>query len=301
MTRRRWWLIAGAAAVVVLAVGGVLVWQAMKRPMTAEEAATAYLRALESGEPAAVEATGADVSDAALSAFADAAELVEDARITTVRESGDSTATVGVSFRLDGEERTAQLSLSTVDGRWTPDASALGTMTATTTIGSFVGIGDASVPVDEAQALLPAGYVVAAAPSSLLEGETSVLVLPGEAAVVTVDASFRPEATEAAQDQLDAYLETCTAPTDAPAEGCGIRIPWGTEFRNVSEIRYRIEQPPAVALTPTTFSADDGVLVATVTGTGQDGSPRTTTYRTQSWSLRGDVSFTADGLALSAW
>nr|WP_017203945.1 hypothetical protein [Microbacterium barkeri] len=69
----------------------------------------------------------------------------------------------------------------------------------------------------------------------------------------------------------------------------------------MSEIRYRIERSPTVTLTPTAFVADGGILVATITGTGQDGSPRTTTYRTDSWSVRGDVAFSADGIELSVW
>lgn len=301
MTRRRWWLIGAGAALVVVAVGAAVLWQAASRTPTAEEAATAYLRALESGEPSEVQAVGIDVTDAALAAFAGATEFVEDAEVTALRDGGDGEATAEVVFRLGGEEHTTRLVLSTADGRWSVDTSALGAMTATATIGSFVSIGDATFPVDEKTALLPGAYAVTAAPSSLLGGDSALRVLPGETTEVAIDASLRPEATDAAQEQLAAHLETCTAPADAAPDGCGIRIPWGTEFRAVSEIRYRVEQQPAVTLTGTAFSAGGGVLVATVTGTGQDGSARTATYRTESWALRGDVVFTADGLELSAW
>ncbi|WP_223626176.1 hypothetical protein [Microbacterium sp. EST19A] len=301
MSRRRWWLIGGGTAVVIAAVAGVLIWQAASRPATAEEAATAYLRALESGDAAAVEATGIPVASTALDAFADAAELIEDAEVSAVDENDDGSTTADVAFNLGGEERTAQLTLSNDDGRWTVDSSALGTTTATATIGAFVGIGDATFPVGEGVGLLPAGYTVSAAPASLLDGESTVLVLPGEPADVALEVALRPEATDAAQKQLDAHLDACTAPAKATPEGCGIRIPWGTEFRAVTEMRFRIEQAPVVTLTATGFSADGGVLVATVTGTGQDGAERTTTYRTDSWSVRGDIAFTADGLELTAW
>lgn len=300
MTRRRWWLI-GGVAVVVAAVAGVLIWQAASRPATAEEAATSYLRALESGDAATVQATGIDVSVTALDAFAEAAELIDDAEVSAADENDDGSATADVSFRLGGEERTAQLTLGNRNGRWAVDASALGTMTATATIGAFVGIGDASFPVGEGADLLPAGYAVSAAPASLLDGEATVLVLPGASTDVALEVALRPEATNAAQEQLDAHLEACTAPAQAAPEGCGIRIPWGTEFRAVADTRYRIEQAPAVTLTATGFAADGGALVATVTGTGQDGAERTTTYRTDSWSVRGDVSFTSDGLELKPW
>lgn len=301
MSRRRWWLVGGGVAVVIAVVAGVLIWQASSRPATAEEAATAYLRALESGDAAAVEATGIEVSEAALDAFTGAAEFIDDAEVSAVDENDDGSATADVDFGLGGEERTAQLTLSNADGRWTVDASALGTMTASATVGAFVGIGDATFPVGEGVGLLPAGYTVSAAPASLLEGRSTVLLLPGASAEVALEVALRPEATDAAQEQLDAHLDTCTAPAQTAPEGCGIRIPWGTEFRAVADIRYRIEQAPVISLTATGFSADAGVLVATVTGTGQDGAERTTTYRTESWSIRGDLSFTAEGLELTPW
>lgn len=300
MTRRRWWVIGGGVAVVVAAVAGVLIWQAASRPATAEEAATAYLRALESGDAAAAEATGIAVTETALDAFADAAEFIDDAEVSAVDENGGS-ATADVAFRLGGEERSAQLMLSNDSGRWTVDASALGTMTATAAIGAFVGIGDATFPVGEAVGLLPAAYTVSAAPASLLDGKGTAILLPGETADVALEVALRPEATDAAQEKLDAHLDTCTAPAATAPEGCGIRIPWGTEFRAVSEMRYRIEQAPSVVVTATGFSADGGVLVATVTGIGQDGADRTTTYRTESWSIRGDIAFTADGVELTPW
>ena len=306
MTSRRWWLIGGLAALVIASVAGVLIWQSLARPGTPEEAASAYIRALESGDPAAVAATGIDVSATALGAFAAATGLVGGAVVTTVEQNGDTEATAQVSFRLGGEDRTARLEVTQVDGRWVVGASALGTATSTTDLGSAVRLGDEIVPVGEPVSLLPAEYAVSAAPAALLDGSASVLVLPGEDVEVEVAVAPLPAAIEAAQEQLDEHLAACTAADgkaadSTPPVGCGIRIPWGTEFRDVTDIRYRIERAPVVTLTSTGFSAGGGVLVATVTGTGQDGAERTTTYRTDSWSLRGDVSFTADGVVLTAW
>lgn len=303
MNRRRRWLIGGAAGVVVIAAG-VWIWQSASRAPSAEEAAAGYLQALESGDPDAVEATGIAVSPTALEAFAVATALIEDAEVTAIRgvdgaEGHDPTAEI--SFRLDDEPHTAELSLERIDGRWVVDASGLGTMTATATIGSSVSIGEARIPVAERTPLLPAAYALTAAPVTLLDGEGSLVVLPGEDSALTLETSLRPEATSAAQKHLDEHLTTCTAGLATPPEGCGIRIPWGTEFREVSEIRYRVEQLPTIALASTGFRADGGVLVATVTGTGQDGSARTTTYRTESWAVRGDVSFTAEDVVLSVW
>ncbi|MFK3676129.1 hypothetical protein ACI2IP_00270 [Microbacterium sp. NPDC090218] len=305
MSRRGRWLIGGAAAVVAVAAG-VWIWQSTSRTPTPEESALSYLRALESGDPDAVEGAGVDVSAEALGAFAAATDFIEDAAVRTVsggdgRPPGDEKATAEVSFLLDGEEHTAELSLTAVEGRWTVDASGFGTMTATTTTGSFVAIGAQTFPISKKTALLPAVYTIAAAPTTLLEGQSSMLVLPGEDSEIALDATVRPEATAAAQEQLDEHLTACTAPAGAAPEGCGIRIPWGTDFRAVSEFRYRVEELPVVTIEGTEFRADGGSLVSTVTGTGQDGTERTTTYRTDSWSVRGGVAFTADDLVLSVW
>lgn len=302
MSRRGWWLAGGGAAIVLIAAG-LWLWQSTSRTPTAEEAAASYLQALESGDPSAVEATGVDASPVALEAFAAATALIEDAEVTSDPgdHSGAETATVEIAFRLDGENHDAELTLTPEGGRWTVDTSGFGSATATSTVGAFVSVGEAVLPAGERTALLPAAYAVDAAPTSLLDGRSPLLVLPGEETEFAVEATLRPEATAAAQKALDAHLTTCTAPGSTPPEGCGIRIPWGTEFRSASEFRYRVEQLPAITLDGTGFHADAGVLISTVTGIGQDGAERTTTYRTDSWSLRGELSFTAEDLVLTVW
>ncbi|MFB8189926.1 hypothetical protein ACFC14_11410 [Microbacterium sp. NPDC055988] len=307
MSRRRWWLIGSVAGVVAAVVTGVWILQATSRPATAQEAAVAYLRALESGDPAAVEKTGAVVSPETLEAFSGATALVEDAEVTSV--TGDDSAPIGgatavaeISFRLADEEHTAEVTLSPIDGRWVVDDSGRGSVSATPSVGTFVAVGEQILPAGEATALLPATYTVTAAPVALLNGEKSVTVLPGDETAVDVDVSVRAEAAGAAQKQLDEHLATCTEPgAAAPPDGCGIRIPWGTEFRAVTDIRYRVEELPTTTLSTTVFSAEGGILIATVTGTGQDGEKREATYRTDTWAVRGDVSFTADDVVLTAW
>ena len=299
MSRRLRWAAAIAAAVVVAAVGGWIVFASLRSP-SPEEAALAYLHAVESGDPKAVEATGAEVGATALAALDGATERITRPAVTGTHGTGENRR-VEVSFRLGGEEHDATLSMSAVNGRWVVDGSWLGAVTPSTTAGTAVAIGAATLPAGDDTVLLPGTYAVAAAPAALLEGTSEVTVLPGETTAVEVDASLRPEATEAAQQHLDDHLTACTTPAPSPPPGCGIRLPWGLEFRDVSEVRYRIEQRPTVTLMTDGFTAAGGVLVATVTGTGQDGAPRTTSYRTDDWSLRGDVEFTAEGLRLTVW
>lgn len=300
MTRRGAWVLAGAIALALLVAAGLWIWQATSRPASADDTADAYLRALESGDADALTAVSAPIPESALTALAAAEERISDVALTSVDPHGD-TASAAVSFVLTGEQHTASLSLSQSGGRWRVDASDLGRVSAEASAGGFIAIGDATFAIDEEIALFPAVYTVAPAPQALLEGETEAIVLPGESVEVALEVTLLPAAMGAAQTALDEHLAECTeAGTEIPSE-CGIRIPWGTEFRAVSDIRYRIETPPVLALTPTGFDAANGILVATVTGTGQDGEPRTTTYRTESWSLRGDVSFTETGVDLAVW
>ena len=54
-------------------------------------------------------------------------------------------------------------------------------------------------------------------------------------------------------------------------------------------------------MTLPTFHADGGVLVATLTGTGTDDESAAVTYRTEDWTLRGDVTVKNAGVVLSVW
>ena len=107
---------------------------------------------------------------------------------------------------------------------------------------------------------------------------------------------------ERAQQALESQLTICaqsTAPAAPPH--CGIRIPWGTDFSAVSSMRFRIEKMPSIAIDGDTFSAEGGALVATITGTGVDGTARTETYRTDDWAVRGDLVTEGDEVEVAIW
>lgn len=302
MTRRRGIVLAiSAAAVLIVAglAGGI--WAASSRAASPEAAATALLRALESGDADAVAATGLEVPSEARAAFASARAHITAATVGEIAIDAGS-ATVQVSFSLDGASHTASLALALHDGRWTPESDVFGTIRLRAAPASVVRVGDALIEAAAPVALLPAVYPVIAVPEELVDGAASLTVVPGETRDAVVDATALPAAADAAQRALVQHVEeNCLALGAEVAEGCGIRIPWGTEFRAVDSIRSRIEAAPTVRLDGTTFTADQGALVSTVSGVGLDGADRTATYRTGSWTLRGDVRFTETGVTLIVW
>lgn len=299
---RPWaWLVAAMVAVLLI-VAVIVIWQGQSRAGSAADAAHAYLRAIESGDAAAVQDTGIDVSDEALQAFDGATSVVSDATVISVDETGSS-ALAHVSFVLGEAEHDADLALVRSDGRWVPDGSGLAEVTVSTTAGTAVSIGDTVLDASEVLFLVPAVYTVAAAPTAYLTGSSDVVALPGTADDVEVEASLQPEATEAAQQRLDELLEACAAEKAVPADGCGIRIPWGTDFRTVDSAAFRIDTMPTVVLGDdgASFTASGGELVATLTGTARDGTSRTTTYRSENWAVRGDVTLAGNEMTLTAW
>lgn len=285
------------AAAAVLVAATAVVWLLVPRALSAEEQALAYFSALADGDVEAVHDHGISVDPEAEEAFLHASEYLSAA---TVRSSvaGASSTTVTVSYRFGAESFESEIVMIQRSGQWVPDtASAVGTVTSDTA----VTIGDAVLSADAEHTLLPAVYEASAAPAEFLAGSASIVVPSGGTQNLEINATLRPEATALAQHQLNEYAKTCTQPGAAPAESCGIVIPWAAEFTSVSKISYRIEQMPTISLTLDAFHADGGVLAATVTGTGLDGSEQSLSYRTTSWSLRGDVAFRGDEIVLSAW
>lgn len=289
------WIIAVVAAVCVAAAA--VVWLLVPRSPSAEDQAMAYFAALADGDLAAVQASGVAIDNEAAAAFAGASEYPRSAEVES-SDAANKATTVTVAYRLGEEQLTAEIVMVDRAGQWMPEpASALGAVT----FDEPVAIGDAVLESDAAIALLPASYEVDAVPADFLAGSASVVVLPGKSEDVAIVVTLRPEATARAQEQLNDYAEACTQTgTEVPAS-CGIVIPWAADFTAVSTISYRVEQLPTLALTLNTFHAGDGILVATVTGVGIDGAEQSRTYRTSTWSIRGDVAFTADDIALSVW
>ncbi|MGM7678398.1 hypothetical protein [Microbacterium sp. A94] len=294
MRSRTVWIVVIAAAVVVAAG---LSWFFLARGSSAEDHAEAYFQALADGDLPAVRTAGVIVDEQAAAAFLAAAEHLSDVSVSPLSEE-TSSATVAVSYRLAAQEYDTELTLLRDGERWVPEpASALGAVTTNAPL----AIGDAVLQHDTEITLLPAAYTAVAAPSAFLAGETTFAVLPGSSEDIEIDATLRPEASVLAQEELDDYAASCTVSSTVLPASCGIVIPWAADFTSVSEFSYRVEKLPQITISRTDFRAEGGELIATVTGTAPDGSNATRTYRTTTWSLRGDVSFTADDIALSVW
>lgn len=301
---KRGTVIAIAAGVVVILAGGGLAWWLLTRPPSADAAAATYLHALSEGDFDTIagmlpEQPSTD-PDQLRTAFAGASAYISPDYEVELTDDSSGMTGARASVDLAGSPATVFFSLALVDGRWMLGADYLATLTATTTLGDSVRVGDALVPAATPVPLLPAEYLVAAAPSVILSGSESVAVTNEQPVEVAIEASLSPEATALAQEQLDAYAQACAEPAAAVPANCGLRVPWAADLATLDTIAFRIEQPPVVTLSPDagTFAATDGIIVATATGATRDGTAASFTYRADDWALRGAVSFAGDEMVL---
>ncbi|MGP3536265.1 hypothetical protein ACTU3I_15820 [Microbacterium sp. RD1] len=299
--RRRTKIAAVIGGVVVAAAATVAVW-ALTRPIGPEEAARAYLAALESGDAAAVRdlIDGGDGEHAdAVTAFEDAAENLDGARLDDISVSGD-TASARAHAELAGSRREVFFGLDRADGRWLVSHDFLAVVEVTPTVGEAIRVGETVLPADEVF-LLPAVYEIAGAPKGLVDGVVTVALSNDEPASATLDSTLSAEALARAQAELDSYARACTAPAVTVPEACGLRIPWPADLATASGFRYRVERMPTVCVSADarTFVADGGVVIATVTGLTRAGAPASFTYRSDDWTLRGSVALTRDSLTLA--
>ena len=295
MRRRRLWI--ALALVAALTAAGITAALLLDRPATAEDQARAYLDALAAGDAEAAAATGIDAGETAGAALSAATGLISSPTVGAAVVDGRS-ATVAVTFELAGEIHETELALQHDGDRWVPTAdSAL----ATARLPVPVTIGEAFLDSGEPAPLYPGVYEAQAAPADYFEGSVELVLAPGDLEHPEVEAALRPEAQQLAQQQIDEYASACTETAAAAPERCGIVVPWAADLIDVTEISYEVERAPSIALDAESFIATGGALVATVRGTGFDGNAKTVSYRTDGWSMRGDVSFTADGVQLDVW
>lgn len=297
------------AGAIVLAGAGI-VWWLLPREDTAEGAAHAYLDALAGGDLDTIQEMRQPLPEAQEKllerAFRSAAGYITQPRIDRLEERGDGVVAVRASAELDGARTELSFEIEQDDSGWVVSGDHLGTLTIDAAMSDGqplerVLVGDALAPASTPLALLPAEYVVMAAPSGFLEGSVEVAVPGGQAAGASLTAALAPGAAGVVQEHLDAYADTCAAPADAVPEHCGIVVPWAADLASLDRIAFRIEQYPAAAVGSDgrSFDATGGVLVATAHGTTREGDAASITYRTDDWSLRGDVELDGDRVVVS--
>ncbi|WP_124293611.1 hypothetical protein [Microbacterium sp. ABRD28] len=287
-------VIVAAAVVVIAGVAGVLTW-AGSREEGPEAVARAWLVAVAEGDDEAARAamsTGIDALD-----VGGAAERPSEPSVHGVRIEGD-TAEADVSFVLAGDVREASLPLTQSSEGWLVGEGALGRVDISTDLGDSVTIGEAVVPAGQIR-LFPGTYDFTAAPRDYLDGSASVSVIPGEEHTVALQATYNSAALDAVREVVTDHLNACTQPAATVADHCGLRVPWPADLAALERIAYRVERLPEVQLTEEGgFAATGGVVVATASGTGRDGSPASATYRDDGWTVRGTITVTGAQIRL---
>lgn len=300
-------IVAGAAAVAIVAGGA---WWLFGRAPSAEDAARTYLDALADGDYATIDGMqghplGEAEEKTLEAAFTGAEGYIGDPRIEELSTDHDGVTSVRADVELAGERRDLFFVMERASGQWVLICDFLATLRIETSMGDDLGgdaawAGDALVPAHTDVPVLPAEYAIEAAPRGILSGSATAAVSNDEPSVVPLDTTLSPEATAAAQEQLDAYMDECTEPATAVPDGCGLRVPWAVDLSTLDAIAFRIEERPVVVLSgdARSFDASGGVIVATATGTARDGGPAAFTYRADDWALRGSIRFDGDEMIL---
>ncbi|TQK20013.1 hypothetical protein FBY40_2532 [Microbacterium sp. SLBN-154] len=287
-------IVVAAAVVIIVGVAGVLTW-AGSRDDGPEAVARTWLAAIAEGDEDAARAAMSREVDAL--DVGGAVERPSEPSVREVRIDGD-TAEADVSFVLAGDVREARLPLTQTSDGWLVGEDALGRVDISTDLGDSVTIGEAVVPAGEVR-LFPGTYDLTAAPRDYLDGSASVSVIPGEEHTVAVQATYNSAALDAVREAVADHLNACTQPASAVADDCGLRVPWAADLAVLERIAYRIERLPEVQLTEEGgFAATGGVVVATASGTGRDGSPASATYRDDAWTVRGTITVTGAQIRL---
>ena len=290
-----------AAVAVVIGIGAVI-WAATRPPSPAD-VALRFFSALHDGDAGAalaVAVTPETGADDLVRAYASVSARVSDARVTDTTEAGDI-AEVVVAYRIAGDAQESTLEMARAEGGSWAVTDGLGTLVVSTTIGDSAAVGGLDVPAERPISLLPGGYDVQPLPRGLLSGTAATVITPGSEQSVSLEPSLTPEATDAAQEQIDLYAAACTRPAARVPANCGLRVPWAADLAVLTSIAFRVDRRPTLTLSPdgATFAATDGVVVATATGTTRDGGVGAFTYRAEDWALRGTVSFEGDEMVLA--
>ncbi|MGY1703951.1 hypothetical protein ACI79C_05195 [Geodermatophilus sp. SYSU D00697] len=248
-----------AAAVVLAAVGAAVVAVLNATVFTPRAAAEAYLDAIADGDVAVAVAQLAEVPELEDQAFLSDAVLgsddftpISDVTIGSVRESGDS-ATVDVTYVLDGEEVADTISLTAGDDRlgflrdWQV-AESLPTVESYSDSSLGREIAGVGFPATGSYLALPGRYTVHAADHALLTSDDSSFVVTTDSAgSPSLSPEIRPEVLDRARDAVDEAITTCAQATELPLEDCPF-LTGHSWLDDLTDVQITVTEQPEYSL-----------------------------------------------------
>ena len=303
-----------AAGLVLLLVIAIVVINSINATQYGPEATVKnYLTAISQGKASAAnKLVDPGVTKNAASLLSDdilkeSKALMKNPKVTDVTTRGDS-ANVEVSYSIDGTAYDGVLQLSK-DGKqalffdkWKIDKPLLASVYVYSTDGNMVSVNGSDVDFGKNYELAayPAAYEIGAPESDFFEAEPQTFVAgTGSKAVYdAIDLELTPTQalTDAVQEQVNAYLDTCATQTVPNPEDCGLRSAYYIIFSGEPTFSYKVDKYPVVTIDEngTSFTADKGQVTGNATGElSYPGGQGTGTYTWDDWGYSG--SFVIDG------
>ncbi|MFU8946331.1 hypothetical protein ACLRGF_06310 [Mycetocola zhadangensis] len=308
-----------AAGLVLLLVIAVVVINSINTTQYGPEATVKnYLTAISQGKASAAnKLVDPGVSKGAAALLSDdvlkeSKALMKSPKVTDVTTRGDS-ANVEVSYSIDGTVYDGVLQLSK-DGKqgvffdkWKIDKPLLASVYVYTTEGNMVSVNGTDVDFGKNYELAayPAAYEIGAPESSFFEAEpqTFVAATGSKAVYDSVDLELTPtqELTDAVQEQVNAYLDTCATQTVPNPENCGLRSLYYFDFSGEPSFSYKVDKYPVVTVNESGayFDAAKGQVTGTATGElSYPGGQGSAVYTWDDWTVRGDIVIDGDEVTI---
>lgn len=303
-----------AAGLVLLLVIAIVVVNSINSSQYGPEATVKnYLTAISQGkastanklvEPGVKDDAAALLSDDILK---ESKALLKNPEIDDVRTRGNA-AQVDISYSVDGTAYDGMIELSK-DGKqglffdkWVIDKPLLASVYVYSTDGEMVSVNGTDVSFGKEYELVayPAAYEIGAPKSDFYEAEaqTFVAATGSKASYDAIDLELTPTQalTDAVQEQVNKYLDTCATQTVPNPENCGLRSLYYFDFSGEPTFSYKVDKYPVVTISEngTSFEATLGQVTGNATGElSYPGGQGTAVYAWDDWGYSG--SFVVDG------
>lgn len=303
-----------AAGLVLLLIIGIVVINSINSSQYGPEATVKkYLTAISQGKASTANKLvepGVKDDEAALLAddiLKESPALMKGAEIDEVRTRGNA-AQVEVSYSIDGTAYDGILELSK-DGKqglffdkWVIDKPLLASVYVYSTDGEMVSVNgqDINFGKNYELAAYPAAYEIGAPEGDFFEAEpqTFVAATGSKADYEAIDLELTPTQalTDAVQEQVNKYLDTCATQTVPNPENCGLRSLYYFDFSGEPTFSYKVDKYPEVTIGENgkSFEATKGQVTGNATGElSYPGGQGTGTYAWDDWGYSGN--FVIDG------